>query len=145
MIYLLDTDTLINVIRGLKAGAGAPARSAQRIVAECQSAQGRGDDIGVSAITLSELEYGARRSGRYPREISAVQKLLTPFTLYDYDAVNCAVHYGEIRHELEVLGQPIGPMDLLIAAQAKALQATLISANVKHFRRVPGLTTLTWG
>lgn len=144
MIYLLDTDTLVHVIRGLKAGGGPATRRAHRIVAACQSAQARGDDIAVSAITLSELEYGARRSGRYEREISAVQKLLTPFTLYDYDAVGCSVHYGEIRRELEVNGTPIGQMDLLIAAHALALQATLISANVRHFRRVPGLTTLSW-
>jgi len=98
----------------------------------------------VSAITVSELDFGARKSGRYEDEIAAVGKILAPFETYDYDAVSCAPHYGRIRHELEQAGQTIGAMDLLIAAHALSRDATLVTNNLAHFRRVPGLRATDW-
>lgn len=53
-------------------------------------------------------------------------------------------HYGGIRAELEAAGRPIGPNDLLIAAHATALGATMITANVAEFRRVRGLDVQDW-
>lgn len=143
MIYLLDTDTLIDMIRGLKPRAKRRAR-AEKIVAHCQSAQDDGHTVGLSSITVSELEYGARRSRDYAAELRAVHKVLTPFELFDYDAVRAPQEYGRIRHELESAGVPIGAMDLLIAAHAVALHATLVSNNVGHFRRIPGLPVENW-
>src|SRR6266851_7448898 len=91
-----------------------------------------GDSVGLSAVTVSELEFGARNSRQYESEIAAVRKVLTPFDVYDYDSVTCPAHYGRIRHELETKGVTIGSMDLLIAAHALALDATLVSNNVAH-------------
>jgi tRNA(fMet)-specific endonuclease VapC len=146
MIYLLDTDTLIFIIRSLKSG---PRQRAQReraakIVERCRQAQQEGHQIGVSAITVSELEFGARNSSRYEDEIAAVQKILLPFETYDYDAVSCPPHYGRIRQELEQKGETIGAMDLLIAAHALSLDATLVTNNLAHFQRVSGLKVVTW-
>jgi tRNA(fMet)-specific endonuclease VapC len=145
MIYLLDTDTLIFMVRGLKsARRPAQRQRAQELVERCRKAEAAGDSVGLSAVTVSELEFGARNSGQYDAEIAAVRKLLTPFDVYDYDAVHCPPHYGRIRHELEAKGVTIGAMDLLIAAHALALDATLVLNNVAHFSRVAGLKTANW-
>jgi tRNA(fMet)-specific endonuclease VapC len=145
MIYVLDTDTLIYMIRGLKASARRQMRQrARRLVERCQQAQKEGHEVGVSAITVSELEFGARKSGRYEAEIAAMTKVLAPFETYDYLAVRCAPHYGRVRHELEEARQTIGAMDLLIAAHVLGLDATLVTNNLAHFRRVSGLKLADW-
>ena len=149
MIFLLDTDTLIYTIRGLKTTGRNRKHSAIRkragcFVDRCKAAQKAGNTLGVSAITISELEYGAHRSGHYQSEIAAVHKVLVPFTAFHFDAVSCSYHYGRIRHELEASGQPIGPMDLLIAANAIALEAILVTNNEEHFRRVSGMQIENW-
>jgi tRNA(fMet)-specific endonuclease VapC len=150
MIYLLDTDTLIFVVRGLKGSGPKNEREkqrlqiARRIVAKCQKRQAAGDEVGLSAITVAELEFGARNSGDYDREISAVRKVLSPFVVYDFDATHAAEHYGETREALERIGAPIGAMDLLIAGHAKALGATLVTNNTAHFSRVTGLACENW-
>jgi tRNA(fMet)-specific endonuclease VapC len=145
MIYLLDTDTLIYMIRGLKASARRQVRERARDLAgRCRQAQTDGQAVGVSAITISELEFGARKSGHYDEEIAAIRKILTPFEIYDFGAVGSAPPYGQIRHELEQAGETIGAMDLLIAAHALGLGATLITNNLGHFRRVPGLHVTDW-
>lgn len=144
MIYLLDTDTLIFMIRGLKGRKHKHREQAEHLVKQSRERQLAGDSVGLSAITVSELEFGARKSGHYEKEIAAVQKVLTPFDLYDYDALECPRHYGRIRQELESIGQPIGSMDLLIAAHAQALDATLVSNNLAHFSRIGDLTVVSW-
>jgi tRNA(fMet)-specific endonuclease VapC len=123
VIYLLDTDILIYMIRGLKRGSRHRAQRAKAmaVVKRCQEAQDEDHSVAVSAITVSELEFGARGSDSYDKEIEAVHKILRPFDACDYDAVGCAVHYGRIRHELETAGRTIGSMDLLIAAHAMSL------------------------
>ncbi len=145
MIYLLDTDIFIFMIRGLKpARIAAQRQKAQQLVQRCRQNQTGGDEVGLSALTVSELEFGARNSGRYEDEIAAVHKLLTPFEVYDYNSIHCPLQYGRIRHELEAKGVTIGSMDLLIAAHALALDATLISNNLAHFSRIKDLKTANW-
>lgn len=150
MIYLLDADTLISLIRGLKLESPRNdrqkerSRTARRILARCRKQQMAGAVVALSSITVAELEFGARRSGDYPREISAVRKILVPFEIHDFDAHACAEHYGDVRHHLESSGLTIGAMDLLIAGHAKALDATLVTNNLGHFTRVPGLKCETW-
>src|SRR5271168_5134756 len=115
MIYLLDTDTLIYMIRGLKTAARRQARDhARALVERCRQVQNEGHSVGVSAVTVSELEFGAWKSGRYEQESAAIAKILAPFEIFDYAAARSASHYGHIRHELEQAGQSIGAMDLLI-------------------------------
>ena len=77
-------------------------------------------------------------------EMAAVRQALTPFDFYDYDSIVCPPHYGRIRQELEARGVTIGSMDLLIAAHALGLDATLVSNNLAHFSRVAGLKTANW-
>ncbi len=102
MIYLLDTDTFIFMARGMKSSRRpSQRRRAQELVDRCRKAQTRGDSVGLSAITVSELEFGAQNSGRYEAEMAAVRKLLIPFDIYDYESLSCPPHYGRIRHELK--------------------------------------------
>jgi tRNA(fMet)-specific endonuclease VapC len=149
MIYLLDTDTLVHMIRGLKQASARHERRrehfrrAERIVARCRQQQSLGHEVGLSAITVAELEYGAQHSGDYDREIGAVRKILMPFTSYDFDPTACAVSYGRVRHALESAGQTVGAMDMLIAAHALALSATMVT-NDAHFARVPDLSCKNW-
>ena len=146
MLYILDTDMVIFMLRGLKAQTRQRARrdKAVALVARCQDAQANGDLVGLSAVTVSELEFGARKSGDYDTEILAVRKILTPFEVFDYDGLTCPAHYGRIRNELEEAGQAIGAMDLLIAAHSLALAATLVTNNLAHFQRVTGLSVTRW-
>jgi tRNA(fMet)-specific endonuclease VapC len=146
VLYVLDSDVVIFMLRGLKAPARQRSRrdKALALVARCREAQAKGDVVGLSAITVSELEYGACKSGSYDTEIAAVRKILTPFEVFDYDAVTCPAPYGRIRHELEHGGQAIGAMDLLIAAHAVALAATLVTNNLAHFQRIAGLSVTRW-
>ena len=146
MIYLLDTDMLIFMIRGLKGGGRQRERRerASALRDRCRQVQQEGHAVGVSSITVAELEFGARNSDRYEEESAAVQKVLMPFETYDFDAVSCPLHYGRIRQELEQAGATIGAMDLLIAAHALSLEATLVTNNLAHFRRVSGLKVTDW-
>jgi tRNA(fMet)-specific endonuclease VapC len=146
VLYILDTDMVIFMLRGLKAPTRQRARrdKAVALVARCREAQAKGDVVGLSAVTISELAFGAYNSGDYDTEIIAVQKILTPFEVYDYDGTICPSHYGRIRHELERAGQAIGAMDLLIAAHVLALAATLVTNNLAHFQRISGLSVTRW-
>jgi tRNA(fMet)-specific endonuclease VapC len=146
MIYLLDTDLLIFMIRGLKT-RGRAARNrdrAEMLMNRCRNAQAVGDSVALSAATVSELEFGARNNGKYEEEIAAVRKVLAPFDVLDYDGLLCPQHYGEVRHALEAKGMAIGSMDLLIVAHALALGGTLVTNNTAHFSRVGGLRIANW-
>jgi tRNA(fMet)-specific endonuclease VapC len=146
MIYLLDTDTLIFMIRGLKSTNRhqASRERAQKLVDRCRQAQADGDTLTVSAITVAELEFGSRGSDRPDEERRALHKVLSPFDRVDFDAVQAPARYGDVRHDLEAAGQPIGAMDLLIAAHALSIQATLVTNNTAHFARVGGLPVENW-
>lgn len=144
MIYLLDTDTLVFMVRGLK-GTKRPARQrAEHLAHKCQEAWSQGDSIGLSAITVSEMEFGAQRSGDYDAELAAYKKVESPFTVYDYNSADCPQCYGRIRYELEAKRLVSGALDMLIAAHALALGATIVSNNTSHFARIPGLKTVNW-
>jgi tRNA(fMet)-specific endonuclease VapC len=150
VIYLLDTDTLIYMVRGLKLteprnqSQRERAELAGRLLGQCRKHSAHGDTLGISAVTVAELEHGARLGGRYDEEIAAVQKILSPFEAFDFDARSSAVHYGRIFHALEERGKTIGVFDVMIAAQALALDATLVTNNLAHFRRVDDLKCVNW-
>ncbi len=150
MIYLLDTDTVIYLMRGLKITEPKTARQKEslaigkRIFERARKREAAGHEIALSSITIAELEFGARHSEHYAHEMEIVHRILTPFALLDFDAAGCAKHYGQIRHALETSGKTIGAMDLLIAAHALAASATLVSNNTAEFSRVAGLKIENW-
>jgi len=150
VIYLLDTDTIIYLIRGLRIAEAKSARQgewqavARRIFETARKREAAGHEIALSALTVAELEFGARNSSGYEREMEVVRRFLTPFSLLDFDAQVCAARYGEIRHSLESAGRGIGGIDTLIAAHAFAIGATLVTNNQAEFGRVPGLKIENW-
>lgn len=146
MIYLLDTDTLIFMIRGMKRTSVADPlrRRAQKLVDCCRSHQLSGETVAASAITIAELEYGARRADRPQDELRSVEKVLSPFHRLAFEPSNAPSKYADIRAQLEADGQPIGAMELLIAAHALSLGATLVTNNTAHFGRISGLAIENW-
>jgi tRNA(fMet)-specific endonuclease VapC len=100
-------------------------------------------EVGVSSITLSELWYGMENSSHREKNVSLLRMFISPLIIADFNE-NAAIEYGKIRSYLKKHGSMIGDMDLLIAAHAKALSITLITNNLREFRRVPGLKLENW-
>ena len=131
MSYLLDTNICIYIIR----------KKPSAVLHQVQTKQP--GEVAVSTITLAELEYGIARS-RYPdRNRVALLEFLLPFAILDFDQT-ASVEYGRVRSLLESKGRPIGPMDLLLAAQAKSRNLILVTNNEKEFRRIDGLRIENW-
>ena len=99
-------------------------------------------DVAVSSITVAELDYGAAKIGS-ERNRAALQKFLAPLEVLPFDD-EATRHYGSLRARLERLGTPIGPLDMLIAAHALALDCVLVTNNVREFSRVPMLRLENW-
>ena len=100
-------------------------------------------DIGISAVTLSELRYGVAKSLHRDKNSAALDEFITSLEILPFDE-QAALAYGQIRATLEKAGRPIGSMDLLIAAHALSLRLILVSNNVGEFGRVAGLKLLNW-
>ncbi len=150
MIYLLDTDTFILLLRGTAITHARTQRqeaakhSAGKILATCKKREADGHGIGLSAITLAELEFGLQHGGNQDSQKSALRNVLAPFGKFPFDCADCIFHYGHIRSQLESRGLGIGSLDTLIAAHAIALGAVLVTHNTKEFKRIDGLAIEDW-
>jgi len=100
-------------------------------------------DVGISSITLAELQYGIEKSSNSEKNREALEKFLTPIEIIDY-GYEATVEYGKIRAELEKKGVLIGPLDMLIASHAKSLDVVLVTNNVREFERIAGLRIENW-
>lgn len=100
-------------------------------------------EIGLSSVTVAELEYGVSKSRHAAKNRMALGHFMAPLEIAVFDR-DAAAAYGRIRAALEQKGTPIGSMDLLIAAHALSLGVRLITNNVREFRRVPGLKVENW-
>jgi len=100
-------------------------------------------EIGISIITVSELQYGVAKSTYRKKNEVRLEEFLAPFEILTYDQTAAKV-YGDIRFQLEKRGQPIGPLDLLIAAHAISQDMVLITNNEKEFRRIKKLKIDNW-
>lgn len=128
--FLLDTNICIYVIN-----ARPPKVLARFMEHEI-------DGLGISAISASELYWGVSKSGS-AKNLAALEKFLSPLVVLDYD-LRAAQRYGELRALLEKRGTPIGPLDQQIAAHALALNVTLVTNNLREFKRVPDLQLENW-
>jgi tRNA(fMet)-specific endonuclease VapC len=98
----------------------------------------------VPVPVLFELRYGAAKSRNPARNHERIDAFLTAITeIVEFDDAD-ASEAGEIRAFLESKGMPIGPYDLLIAAQARRRGAVLVTLNRRQFERVPGLMVTDW-
>ena len=100
-------------------------------------------DIGVSVVTLAELEYGVSASSRPAKNREALDQFVSPLEVAPFDR-DATAAYGRLRAALEKRGQMIGSMDLLIAAHAVSLDVRLVTHNSREFGRVPGLRIEDW-
>lgn len=134
MKYLLDTDILSNLFRR------APSPLLLRKLALTPV-----EDQATSSVTLGELYDGAARlSGRGSDLTSRIDATLLPnLRVLPFD-IDAARRYGELRAELEQAGTPIGDADTRIAAIARAHRLTVVTANTRHFKLVPGLPVENW-
>ncbi len=130
MRYMLDTDICIYVINA------RPPAVLERFLAH------EAEGLGISAVTAGELYCGVRKSGSR-RNLLALDRFLAPLEIAEYGA-EAARSYGELRSALESKGTPIGPFDTQIAAHALALDLTLVSNNLREFKRVPKLRLENW-
>lgn len=128
--YLLDTNVLSALIREPQGPI------AQRIAAAGE------ETVCTSVLVAAELRYGAHKSGSV-RLAERVDLILSTLGVLPLE-VPADRHYGDIRQRLARLGTPIGPNDLLIAAQARSLDLTVVTANEREFARVPGLRVENW-
>lgn len=134
MTFLLDTNIVIFALSGRR------HETSERLDRELAN----GTDIGISSIVLFELRFGIAKSQHGVSSKTALNKFLeAPIEIIPFDETDAA-HAGDIRAHLERQGTPIGPYDLLIAAQARARNATLVTANTREFERVPGLKLTDW-
>lgn len=126
--YLLDSSVCIPVLRN-------------------QTGLGRLPDptlVGIPVIVAAELWTGVKKNlSTHPRQAAKLEAFISLFVMADFN-LPAALHYAEIRAGLEAAGTPIGPVDLFIAAQARSLGATLVTANAGEFKRIKGLKVLAW-
>lgn len=92
---------------------------------------------------MAELHYGAVRAEKSAAIRDQINHLASGVALLAWDAV-AADHFAAIRWQLEKEGTPLAAQDLMIAAHARSLAAILVTNNLKHFRRVPGLKIENW-
>jgi len=126
--FLLDSSACIPVLRN-QAGLGKLPDPAL---------------TGIPVIVAAELWTGVKKNlATHPQQAKRLEAFLSFFSLADF-TLDAALHYADIRAALETAGTPIGPLDLLIAAQARSLGATLVTANIGEFKRVKGLKVRVW-
>lgn len=129
--FMLDTNICIELMRGCTPGLLERLRRFEI------------DEIGISSITLAELQYGVAKSARPAKHEGLLAEFCAPLAIMPFDHL-AAETYGQVRAELEHAGTPIGPLDTLIASHAKALGVTLVTNNEREFCRVSGLKVENW-
>lgn len=129
--YLLDTCTIIAALKG------EPLALLNRLASLAPNR------LHLSSIVLAELATGAEKGNDTARRKADIADLTVAMAPLPFEASDAAI-YSRIRAALERKGASIGPLDLLIAAQAVARNLVLVTDNLREFRRVPGLRCENW-
>lgn len=128
--YLLDTDIVVFFLRNKKSIAEHLALLSP-------------NDIFVSEVTVAELEYGNRCSGRYEENKWMVDRFLSSVNIVPFsDAIHL---YAEERYRLRMLGQSIEDFDLLIGCTAVSDNLVMVTNNAKHYSRIKDIRIENWG
>jgi tRNA(fMet)-specific endonuclease VapC len=133
-MFFLDTNVIIAVMN----------RRDDAIDVRLQNEIAAGSTLIVPVPVLFELRYGAAKSQNPARNHERIDAFLTAITEIIEFVEADACEAGEIRAFLESKGTPIGPYDLLIAAQARRRDAVLVTLNRREFERVPSLMVTDW-
>ncbi len=131
MAWLLDTDICSYALKR------KPPRFAERLSSKAPG------EVMVSALTIYELITGCEKSTARERLLEEVNAFLAPFSKLPF-SIEDAYRAGLLRASLEKKGTPIGSYDMLLAAQAVARGLTLVTNNIREFRRVKGLKLENW-
>lgn len=133
MNWMFDTDIMIYLIN---------RRPGFERIARRMSGRSPGE-LKLSAITVSELRFGAANGEFRKENEAALDELLDLFEMDDFPC-GAAGDFGEIKTALLSKGKPIGSYDTLIASHARHIGATVVTNNEREFRRVPGLVVENW-
>ena len=131
MKVMLDTNTCIAIIKR------KPPQALKRFKAY------KVGDIGISWVTLAELEFGVAKSQHLEKNQAALDEFVLPLEIAGFDRQAARV-YGLVRATLEKKGSPIGSLDTMIGAHALALGVTLATNNTREFSRIKGLVITDW-
>ncbi len=133
-MFLLDTNAVIALLKN------RPPTVREHL----RRASSSGDELAISVVVLFELWYGVARSGRRSENADRLRVFLSgSIGVIPFEEADAQIA-GDLRSVLEAEGRPIGPYDLLIAAQALRIGATLVTANVSEFARIQGLAWQDW-
>lgn len=131
MKYLLDTNICVFIFR----------RKFPSIRQRLDKTQP--GEVGISAVTLAELRYGADKSSDPAKNHTVIDAFLTTVVVQEFSE-DAARIYGNVRSQLESRGTPIGPLDNMIAAHSLSAGTVLVTNNVHEFSRVAGLVVVDW-
>ena len=131
MSYLLDTNTVIGILRGKKPELLLHVATVPRAA------------LRTCSVVKAELFYGSHRSAKPRENREAQEAFLDSLVSYDFDD-EAVERYARIRTAIEATGAPIGSMDYLIASIALAHDLVLVTHNTREFSRVPGLRMEDW-
>ena len=131
MKVMLDTNTCIAIIKR------KPPQALQRFKAY------KVGEVGISWITLAELEFGVAKSQHLEQNRAALDEFVLPLEIAGFDREAARV-YGRVRATLEKKGTPIGALDVVIGAHALSLGVTLATNNTREYSRIKGLTLVDW-
>lgn len=129
--YLLDTNAIIALL----------TRHSERLLARVRALQP--GQIGLPAIVVHELYFGAYKSQKIDFNLETIRRLLADLVVVELDREDARAA-GEIRATLARKGTPIGPYDVLVAGQAVARNLTLVTNNTSEFSRVDALRLQDW-
>ena len=130
----LDTNAVISALN----------QRTSPVLTRMEDAIASGEPLAIASIVLFELWYGAVKSERLERNRQRVADFLAgPIEVLPFESGD-AEEAGDIRAVLERAGTPIGPYDILVAAQARRRDALLVTANAREFARVPRLKFEDW-
>ena len=131
MKVMLDTNTCIAIIR----------KKSPQVLKRFKAY--KVGDIGISWVTLAELEFGVAKSQHLEKNQAALDEFVLPLEIANFDR-DVARVYGRVRATLEKKGLPIGSLDIMIGAHALSLGVTLATNNTREFSRITGLTIVDW-
>jgi len=130
-LYFLDTDICSYILK----------RSHPNVFKKLQQLDP--ESLAISVISEAELLYGIKLSHKPRVDRAAVSGFISNIRVLDWTRA-AAEHYADIRADLRKRGQPIGANDLMIAAHARSLNATIITNNVREFSKVKHLSVDNW-
>ena len=128
--FILDTDTWIEYFH-------------RRGGVDCHIVETPAEQIFASEVSIAELTYGALHSSAVEKHLREPKEIEESFTVLPVNK-GWAGAYAEIRHALAVQGLIVGDLDILIAVTAREYGLTVVTHNIKHFGKMPGVQCVDW-